>query len=96
MQERRVDPVIMARRRRQWTARAAAAAAATALAVTAWAPAAACACCVNADASAPPEFQNCGGNRYDGLPFGTRSPVYARNGAAATSVALASHVDTSP
>ena len=77
----------MARRRRQW-----AAAAAAALALAAWGPAATSACCVNADASVPPEFQTCGGNRYAGLPFGTRSPVYARNGAAATSVALASQV----
>jgi len=27
----------------------------------------------------PEEYQTCGGNRYDGLPFASRSPVYAKN-----------------
>jgi hypothetical protein len=50
------------------------------------------ACCVPVASSTPVEFQTCGGNRYAGLPFASRSPVYARQGAAASSVALASQV----
>jgi len=42
--------------------------------------------------SFPAEYQTCGGNRYAGLPFATRSPVMAQHGVAATSQPLATNV----
>lgn len=41
---------------------------------------------------APPQFLNSGGSRPVGLPFATRSPVYARHGMAATSQPLSTNV----
>ena len=60
------------------------------LALSAASPATAC--CTPLDDATPEAFKTCGGNRYAGLPFATRSPIYAQHGAAATSVALASQV----
>jgi hypothetical protein len=48
-------------------------------------------CCVPTIA-APQEYQNCGGTRPTGLPFAGRSPVYSRNGMAATSQPLSTQV----
>jgi hypothetical protein len=40
----------------------------------------------------PSQYLNCGGNRYSGLPFSTRSPVFARHAVASTSVPLVTSV----
>eukprot|EP00467_Chlorarachnion_reptans_P019238 CAMPEP_0114530366 /NCGR_PEP_ID=MMETSP0109-20121206/25405_1 /TAXON_ID=29199 /ORGANISM="Chlorarachnion reptans, Strain CCCM449" /LENGTH=652 /DNA_ID=CAMNT_0001712981 /DNA_START=35 /DNA_END=1990 /DNA_ORIENTATION=- len=49
-------------------------------------------CCVPTMGSDDPNMNNCGGTRPVGLPFATRSPIYARNGMAASSQPLTTQV----